>query len=247
MSSEQEIKSFLLRQVDLWNEGDHDGFVDAHRAIAPNGFSVENPVGSTPQVGWDALEELWTNYQAITKLAYATIITMPNGEAAVLEEITATVQGHTVVRHSLHTYDFADGQMKARYYVMQTEPSGDATRDRLRDFLTHQVEAWNVGDRETCLNLYKEISGGDVHLEYPLGSEEVSAWPFLDMIWKELQSNTRLTIDHLATADNGEAALFVRNVHVNDGVSDENISIEVYRLADDGLHIRYFSQAQSAS
>jgi hypothetical protein len=109
--SEDEIKSFLLRQADLWNDGDHDGFVSLHQAIAPNGFSVENPVGSAPQEGWDALENLWTSYQPHTKLAFDTVITAASGEAAVLERVSATFEGRSVERQNLHTYVFADGRM----------------------------------------------------------------------------------------------------------------------------------------
>lgn len=244
--SEAEIRSFLRRQIDLWNEGKHDEFVDVHREIAPEGFSVENPVGTPPREGWEALEELWRNYQPITKLAFETVITSPSGEAAVLELITATVDGQSGQRHSLHTYDFSEGRLRARYYVAGPAQTGVAAHDRLNEFLPKQVQAWNDGDRDGCINLYREVSGGAFHLEYPLGTPEVPGWKFLDMLWDELQPTTKLYIDHLAVADSGEAAMFVRNDHVHDGVSDVNISIETYRLADDGLHVRYFSQAESS-
>jgi hypothetical protein len=246
--SQTEIKTFLLRQVEAWNAGDREGFVALHRAIAPAGVSVENPVGSPPERGWQALDTLWDAYQARTKLAYDTVITSPSGEAAVLEQITAEHEGQPVVRHSLHTYDFAGDSFAARYYVIQTAPTGRAAADRLRTFLLTQVEAWNAGDRERCLGLYDEISGGRYFLEFPLGADEVPGRPVIEQFWDTMQATTRLTIDHIAVSDDGhEAALYVRNVHAHDdGTSDTNVSIEIYRLADDGLHIRYFSQADSA-
>lgn len=243
-----DIATFLLRQVDAWNAGDHDEFIALHEAIAPAGVSVENPVGSRPQQGRAALERLWQDYQSRTKLAYVTVITSPSGEAAVLEQITAEHEGRPVVRHSLHTYDFAGGALAARYYVIQAAPTGQPAPDRLRSFLLSQVEAWNAGDRERCLALYDEISGGRYFLEFPLGAGEVPGRPVIEQFWDQMQATTRLTIDHIAVSEDGrEAALYVRNAHAHDdGSSDTNVSIEVYRLADDGLHIRYFSQADSA-
>lgn len=247
-ATQADIAAFLVEQATAWNAGAHDEFVALHRAIAPAGFSVENPVGSPPRTGWSALEKLWDDYQARTELAYDTVITAPSGEAAVLERITAEHEGRPVVRHSLHTYDFRDDALRARYYVVRTAPTGQAGPDRLRTFLLSQVEAWNAGDRDRCFGLYDEMSGARYFVEFPLGGGELPGRPLLEQIWDELQSVTRLTIDHIAVSDDGrEAALYVRNVHTHpDGGSDTNVSIEVYRLADDGLHIRYFSRQDAA-
>jgi hypothetical protein len=246
--TQKEIKTFLLRQVEAWNAGEREEFVALHRAVAPAGVSVENPVGSPPQHGWEALDTLWDSYQARMRLAYETVITSASAEAAVLEQITAEHEGQPVVRHSLHTYDFAGDAFAARYYEIRTAPTGHADTDRLRSFLLTQVEAWNAGERERCLGLYDEISGGRYFLEFPIGAEEVPGRPVIEQLWEGMQATTRLTIDHIAVSEDGrEAALYVRNVHAHDdGGSETNVSIEVYRLAEDGLHIRYFTQSDSA-
>jgi hypothetical protein len=239
-----DIKSFLITQVDLWNGGQRDEFLDVHRAIAPEGVSLENLAGSPAQEGWGALEELWRVQQPTTRLRFEKVITSPSGEAAVLERITRTTDAGTVDVYSVHTYAFANGRLAIKYYV--APPGGEPEGHRLGTFLRRQVEAWNGGERDTLLELYRGISGGEVHLEYPLGAGEMSAWPFLDTIWEQAQPTTRLVIDHLALGRDGEAAMYVRNERIN---PDEptNVSIEVYRLAEDGLHIRYFSEAQASS
>jgi hypothetical protein len=79
-------------------------------------------------------------------------------------------------------------------------------------------------------------------LEYPLGSAETEARPVLENFWDQMQNTTRLIVDHIGVSDNGkEAAMCVRNEHANNGAIDTRVSIEIYKLADDGLHIRYFS------
>jgi hypothetical protein len=246
-STPTDIATFLERQLVAWDAGEHDAFVQLHRDIAPAGFSVEIPVGAGPQQGWGALEKLWDDHHGRSALSFDTVIVPTGGEAAVLERITVQHEGREIVRHSIHTYDFRGDRMAVRYYVPATKPSGKEAPDRLRAFLLDQVAAWNAGDREECLRQYEAISGGRYFLEFPLGADEVPGRPVIEQIWDKLQTITRLTIDHVAVSDDGtEAALYVRNLHTHeDGSTDTNVSIEIYRLDDDGLHIRYFSEADS--
>lgn len=243
--TQEAIQSFLLDQVGYWNKGEYDRFIEAHRAVAPNGMSVTIPAGTPAKDGWDTLNALWTGQQSTTTLTFESVITSPNGEAAVLETISRT-QGDSITEtSSVHTYAFVDGRLDITYYL---EPGDGSSGDnRLGVFLRRQVDAWNAGDRETLLDLYREVSGGNIFVEYPLGGGEVPAWPFLDLIWDQAQATTRLVIDHLAFGTSGEAAMVVGNHHTHEGSSDVNVSIEIYRLADDGLHIRYFSAAGSQS
>jgi hypothetical protein len=240
--SPHQVRTFLLDQIEAWNRSDRGEFVRLHRQIAPNGFKVQNPVDGPVREGWQALDELWDAYQKSTRLRYTTVITAKTGEAAVLEEITREAGGARVVGHSLHTYDFADDALHARYFSLQSAPTGNPARDRFRNFLLEQSGAWNDGRREDCFGLYDEISCGRMFLEYPLGSAETEARPVLENFWDQMQNTTRLIVDHIGVSDNGkEAAMCVRNEHANNGAIDTRVSIEIYKLADDGLHIRYFS------
>jgi hypothetical protein len=49
--SEDEITNFVALQCAKWNAHDKCGYLDAWKAIAPNGITFEDPVGTAPKVG----------------------------------------------------------------------------------------------------------------------------------------------------------------------------------------------------
>jgi hypothetical protein len=112
-----QIGAFLLRQGELWNDGDREGFLAAYRQIAPQGFDVEYPVGTPVRTGWQELEDLWANYNGVMRLSYEHICTTAGGEAAVLEHVSGDANGVSFRRSSVHTYVVDDAGIHIRYFT----------------------------------------------------------------------------------------------------------------------------------
>ncbi|MCW2525740.1 MAG: hypothetical protein JWM76_600 [Pseudonocardiales bacterium] len=199
--SESDTTSFLFEQVQLWNDGKKDAFVDLYRTFVPAGYSVENPVGTPAHTGWEALDKLRANDQPVTTLVYEAVITAPTGEAGVCEKINATIDGATIVQHSLQTYDFVDEGVKARYYQVQAAPTGSARRDRPRAFLLGQAQAWSNGDRPAFFDAYREISSGGFFLQFPVDQPEAAGWELLERMWDQYQGNSTI---HMTTSPSPE-------------------------------------------
>jgi hypothetical protein len=54
--SEQEIREVLRRHADLWNERRFDEWKSSWLVAAPNGMTMEAPIGAPVRTGWD---ECW--------------------------------------------------------------------------------------------------------------------------------------------------------------------------------------------
>jgi len=113
-----QIRAFFNLQIELWNAEKVDEFIGAFRAIAPNGFKVEDPVGSAPKDGWTALEELCRLYKG-WRLELVDFLVNGNQAAAYVKN-TGVFEGKPVTAFSIETYVFGDdGSLLARYYHPQ--------------------------------------------------------------------------------------------------------------------------------
>lgn len=110
----QAIREFLELQINCWNAGDKEGMLNAYRKVAANSLKAEY-VGGPVLDGWPALEEMWSQYNAITKIDPVEILVNGTEAACYLRNQTTTPDG-PIISPSLETYHFGDGTLHARYY-----------------------------------------------------------------------------------------------------------------------------------
>lgn len=116
LTSEQ-IRSFVVESIQLWNDGEKDAFLALYQNMAPGGFRFENPVGTGVQEGWDALEKMWDDYAAIVQIEILYLI-VNGSEAVAVMANKANVGDRPAVRYSGETYHFyEDGSFHARYFA----------------------------------------------------------------------------------------------------------------------------------
>jgi hypothetical protein len=119
------------------------------------------------------------------------------------------------------------------------------TNQEIAQFLHAQVDRWNAGDHDSLMAGYRDAAPGGLTLEFPIGTPVVDGLPMMEGIWQAHASHVRLHIE-TCIVNAGEGALCVSNSRHDEAgnVESVNMSIELYRFADDGsLHIRWFNQA----
>jgi hypothetical protein len=98
----------------LWNEGKRDELDRLFRTLGPDGFTIEY-VGSPPQDGGKAMEEMWAQYGGKCSTEPREVIVNGNeGAAYVLNHLQT--DGGVVVLPSLETYRVANGRLEIRYF-----------------------------------------------------------------------------------------------------------------------------------
>ena len=239
-TSPGEMRAFVIRQGELWNAGDRAGFVASYHEIAPAGFAMEFPVGGPIHRGWDALDDLWNNYQTRIRVSYPIVACGDNGEMAVLEQIDAEVEGRVVSRHSIHSYVCADEGMLVRYFADSPQPNDAAQATRA--FLTRQSDLWNLGEREQFFAAYTAFTGADFDIEFPIGAPPHPGPQMLQTLWNGYQADVKLRYRHVYVTDSNEAAICVGNERIIDGQISVNNSLEFYRFDERGMHVRYFHE-----
>ena len=232
-----QIRAFMHQQGEQWNTGDHEGFLATYRAIAPNGFRIEFPVGQPPKDGPTVMDQLWAGYQGKMFMTYPVIAFGANGEFAVIEKVDAPVDGETHTHHTIHSYVVRDGEMLIRYFT-DAAPATAAT-DATRDFLTRQYDHWNAGERDEFFAAYDTFTGDRFDVEFPPGTPPNPGTPMLEQLWHGYQATTKLRYRQIVVAESNEAAVWVGNEREVDGQPQVNNSIEFYSVGDDGLHSRY--------
>jgi len=117
LPSSEQIRSFVVESIQLWNSGKKDAFMALYKDVAPGGFRFENPVGTGVQEGWDALVKMWDDYAAIVQIEILHLI-VTGSEAVAVMANKANVGDRPAIRYSGETYHFyEDGSFHARYFV----------------------------------------------------------------------------------------------------------------------------------
>ncbi len=102
--------------------------------------------------------------------------------------------------------------------------------------LKGQVAAWNAGDRDAFMGLYRAAAPAGLTIDY-VGQPQRDAWEILDKMWTD--QNDKIEVEVLKAIVNGaEAACYHRN-HVR-GTTLAVDTIELYAFDGGRLHIRYF-------
>ncbi len=117
LPTSEQIRSFVVESIQLWNDGKKDAFMSLYKEMAPGGFRFENPVGTGVHEGWDALLKMWDDYAAIVQIEILHLI-VNGSEAMAMMANKASVAGREAVRFSGETYHFyEDGSFHARYFA----------------------------------------------------------------------------------------------------------------------------------
>jgi len=97
-----------------WNEGDHEGMMQAFRTLGPKGFTVEY-VGSDPIEGEAAVQQMLDEYGGTCTVEIAELLV--NGDEAAAF-ILNHVHGNdgTITLPSIETYNISKGQLAVRYF-----------------------------------------------------------------------------------------------------------------------------------
>jgi hypothetical protein len=112
-----QIRSFIVRSIELWNAQDRAEFFRVYREMAPGGFRFEMPVGAPVAEGWGPLEKMWDDYAPVVRIEIRQLIVNGHEAAAVMANLARSAAApHDVV--SIETYHFnEDGSFHARYFA----------------------------------------------------------------------------------------------------------------------------------
>lgn len=110
------IEQFLHTQTKAWNAGDKDAFLEAYRAIAPNGLQIEY-VGRPAEDGWPILEAMWAQQSA--KIQIEEIAAIVNGNEAACHNRNWVRATQNWIE-SIELYRFDSGRLQVRYFIKQT-------------------------------------------------------------------------------------------------------------------------------
>jgi hypothetical protein len=107
----------------------------------------------------------------------------------------------------------------------------------IEDFLHTQVQAWNVGDKDTFFAAYRAVAPRGLQIEFVGRGPATDGWSILENMWTV--QNAKIAIEEVALIVNGsEAACHNRNKMRGTAIAIE--TIELYRFEDGRLQVRYF-------
>jgi hypothetical protein len=108
------IEAFIRAEYRLWSEGRYEAMLAEFRQIAPNGLTIEY-VGSAPQDGWAALDDMWQNFGNKCPTELVTLFVHGNEAAAYVYNHVQTENGVNTLP-SIETYVFENGTLRIRYF-----------------------------------------------------------------------------------------------------------------------------------
>ena len=111
------IHKFLRAQLQAWNAGDKAAFLDAYRAMAPNGLQIEY-VGRPATDGWPVLDTMWAQQNA--RISIEEVVTVINGNEAACHNRNR-VRGTAVAIETIELYRVDAGRLLVRYFIKQPE------------------------------------------------------------------------------------------------------------------------------
>jgi hypothetical protein len=109
-----EIKSFVALQCAKWNEHDRQGYLDAWKAIAPNGITFEDPVGTPSKAGWDMWLKMWDQFNQFSVEQRVDFVSLRGDEVALCMYHNAEYAGETTETVDIEVWKFVDGMAHVR-------------------------------------------------------------------------------------------------------------------------------------
>ncbi|MDB5869246.1 MAG: hypothetical protein JWP96_1578 [Polaromonas sp.] len=111
--SSDEIRSFLHRQVELWNAGRKDEMFACYHQMVPGNLSIEY-VGLPVLEGWAALEDMWQRFAGKVHIGVKEV--MVTGSEAACYHHNQTIGADTPPRPSIELYKFDGDDVQIRYF-----------------------------------------------------------------------------------------------------------------------------------
>lgn len=111
--SPDEIRSFLHRQVELWNAGRKDEMFACYHQMVPGSLSIEY-VGLPVLEGWAALEDMWQRFAGKVHIDVKEV--MVTGAEAACYHHNTTIGAGTPPRPSIELYRFDGDDLQIRYF-----------------------------------------------------------------------------------------------------------------------------------
>tara|TARA_R110002110_G_C13470525_1_gene720951 strand:+ start:66223 stop:66543 length:321 start_codon:yes stop_codon:yes gene_type:complete len=104
----------MHQQIACWNRGDHDGFFQCYRAIAPGSLTIEY-VGKHTGDGWQILEGMWQQNQS--KIEIEEVEMILNGNEVACHNRN-NIRGTDNCIETIEIYRFDDnGEVHVRYFI----------------------------------------------------------------------------------------------------------------------------------
>ena len=114
MENNQQLAHFVHAQVECWNNGDREGFLNCYRDLSPNGLSVEI-VGMPKMDPWDILRGMWDKTQPGIRIEVVAAAVVAN--EAVTHHRNYKKDDGSLSTDTLEVYKVEDGKLSARYFV----------------------------------------------------------------------------------------------------------------------------------
>jgi hypothetical protein len=108
----EQIRAFLIANIELWNAKDRGGHTDLYRAAAPNGLIIEyvgQPIGD----GWATFNHMWDTYNGLFHVDIGEIFVNGN-EGACLYHNVLVADGKS--NPTIEIYRFDQGKLHVRYF-----------------------------------------------------------------------------------------------------------------------------------
>lgn len=97
-----------------WNAGDHEGVIQAFRALGPDGFTVEY-VGSAPIEGEAAVQQMWDEFAGTCTVEISELLVNGDEAAAFILNHVHGEDG-TITLPSIETYHVRGRVLDVRYF-----------------------------------------------------------------------------------------------------------------------------------
>jgi hypothetical protein len=111
--SPEQIRSFLRRQVELWNDNQTEEMLALYHQIVPGKLLIEY-IGIPPMEGWAALDDMCKRWAG--KVRIDCIEVMVTGNEAACYHHNTTVGDGTPPRPSIELYRFDGDDLQIRYF-----------------------------------------------------------------------------------------------------------------------------------
>ena len=111
--SQEEIRSFLHKQVECWNAGKKDEMFALFHQIVPGRMTIEY-IGLPVLEGWAALEDMWQRFAGKVRIDVKEV--MVTGHEAACYHHNKTIDSELPARPSIEIYRFDGDDLQIRYF-----------------------------------------------------------------------------------------------------------------------------------
>ncbi|GAB3101808.1 nuclear transport factor 2 family protein [Aestuariicella hydrocarbonica] len=111
-TTDNSIEHFMHRQIECWNAGDKQGFLQCYRDIASTGLDIEY-VGMDKHDPWLMLEGMWQQQPHIRIEVKESIIIGNEGAAHHINHLVAG----GISTETIEFYSLQDGKLSSRIFI----------------------------------------------------------------------------------------------------------------------------------